>query len=177
MGARLASGSLALTPLLAPRLPADPAAAFRQGTSPFAWPFWGRSWLSPQPGLVDALAFALRDQGIRDLESGRAAHALAAFRLVLAREGNPPRPETLALAANAALRAGHGAEAADLLSRSPAPCHPWILFVRVEAGEDDASGCVPAHVLDRFRASVRAAGERGWPVSAWEREAARAARR
>lgn len=176
VGARLESGSLGLTPPLAPRPPANPAAAFRQGASRFAWPYWGRSWLSPQPGLEDALAVALRDQATRDLESGRPARAYATFELVLEREAGAPQVETLALAANAALRAGLRGEAEGLLSRSPAPCHPWTLFVRIESGED-VSGCIPPHLLAGFRASVEAASRRGWPVSAWERGTAGARRR
>ncbi len=176
VGARLASGSLGLTPPLAPRLPASPSAAFRQGTSPFAWPFWGRSWSSPQPGLEDALSLALRDQATRDLDSGRPARAYAAFGLVLEREAGRPQVETLALAANAALRAGLGKEAEGLLSRSPAPCHPWILFVRIESGED-VSGCVPPHLHAGFRASAASASRRGLSVSAWERETVEARRR
>jgi hypothetical protein len=172
VGARLASGSLGLTPPLAPQLPTNPAAAFRQGVSAFAWPFWGRSWFSPQPGLDDALSFALRDQAVRDLESGRPARAYATLRLVLEREAGKPQVETLALAANGARRAGLEKEAAGLLARSPVPCHPWILFVRIESGED-VSRCVPPHLRASFRASVEAAIRNGWPVSLWERLARR----
>jgi hypothetical protein len=171
---RLAGGALGLTPPLEPEIPPDPAPALVQAVSPFSWPFWGRSFLSPQPGLVDPLSEALGDQAVRDLDLGRTERARRGFLLVLEREGPAPNPRTLALAADAAERSGDPAEAGRLLDRSPEPCHPWVLFVRSGRGED-VSPCVPAGLRAGFLSNVRAARERDLTVSGWARAATRAA--
>lgn len=152
----------------------------RAGQKPFgflpeAGPQGGICGQSESLGLRQA-RLALEDESERRVRAGRPARAYATFGLVLEREAGLPQAETLALAANAALRAGLRKEAEGLLSRSPAPCHPWILFVRIESGED-VSGCVPPHLHAGFRASAEAASRRGLSVNAWEREAAEARRR
>ncbi len=153
---RLAGGALGLTPPLAPVIPPDPAPTFVQAVSPFSWPFWGRSFLSPQPGLVDPLSEALGDQAVRDLDAGRTVRAEKGLpsRPGARRPGSHPR--SLALAADAAARSGNPAEAGRLLGLSPEPCHPWILFVRSGRGEDVAP-CVPAGLRAGFLSNVRAA--------------------
>lgn len=136
----------------------------------FSWPFWGRSLLSKPPGVLDPLAEALRDQAVRDLDTGDAPRARRALDLVLAREGAAAAPRTLALAAEAALEAGDAAAARRMLDRSPKPCHAWIVYVRMEIGED-ASACVPADRRGLWLANTSRALAAGRTVSAWAREA------
>ncbi|HQP84709.1 MAG TPA: hypothetical protein PLL76_00515 [Thermoanaerobaculia bacterium] len=169
VGGRLESGALRLAPPFRPRRPAAPAAVYRQAVSSFSWPFWGRSFLAVEPGLVDPLAFALRDQGIRDLESGNPRRADDRFRLLLEREGPDADPRSLALAADAAAGAGDPARARELLGRCPDPCHPWVLFVHEKLG-DEMPGCPSS---SRSAGNEASAGRRGpeiRPVSAWARE-------
>lgn len=170
---RVADGALGLAPPLAPAPPATPSAPFAQAVSPFGWPFWGRSFLAPQPGLVDPLSFALTDQAVADLDAGRLARARRRLGLVLEREGASPDPRTLALAADAALSDGDADASRRLLARSPEPCHPWVLFVRAGLGADVA-GCIPAEYRDGFLANVDGARRAGLRVSGWARAASRA---
>ena len=169
---RLASGALGLTPPLVPPVPRFPGATFSQGVATFTWPFWGRSLVSRPPGLVDPLSEALADQAVRDLDTGRPDRARRALAVVLERQGTTLDPATLALAADAATRSGDAAEAGRLLARSPDPCHPWILFVRVGRG-DDVGACVPDDLRPGFLGSVEWARTRGLPVSGWARQATR----
>jgi hypothetical protein len=169
---RLAAGALDLTPRLAPVPRRDKAGAGAQAISPFTWPFWGRSFFSPPPGSIDPLSAALRDQAVRDLDTGRLPRARRRFAMLLAREGSNPAPWTLALAADAAARAGDDEEAGRLLDRSPEPCHPWILYVRAGRGED-VSDCVPAAHRAGFLSNVEDARRLGRTVSGWARQAVR----
>jgi hypothetical protein len=171
---RLAAGALDLTPRLAPVPRREEAGATAQAVSPFTWPIWGRSFLSPPPGSLDPLSLALKDQAVRDLDTGRLPRARRRFAMLLAREGARPAPRTLALAADAAARAGDAEEAARLLGLSPEPCHPWVLYVRAGRGED-VSACVPAAHRAGFLSSVETARRLGRTVSGWAREAARPA--
>lgn len=171
---RLAAGTLDLTPPLEPKPRTETAGATAQAVSPFTWPFWGRSFLSPPPGSLDPLSLVLRDQGVRDLDAGRLPRARRRLGMLLLREEARPSPRTLALAADAAARAGDDAAAGRLLARSPEPCHPWVLYVRAGRGED-VSACVPAAHRARFHSSVGEARRLGRTVSAWARETARPA--
>jgi hypothetical protein len=169
--ARVRADGLGLRPPLE-LPPAQPrAASLAEVAPPFTWPFWGRAFGAPPPGLVDPLSKALVDQAVRDLDVREPRRARQALAVVLARRSSP-EPRTLALAAEAATRAGEDAEARALLDRSPEPCHPWVLFVRVERREDVAS-CVPQELADGFLSGVRRSLSRGEPVSAWARESAR----
>ena len=169
VGLRLESGALRLTPPFRPRRPAAPSAVYRQAVSPFSWPVWGRSFLAAEPGLVDPLAFALRDQGIRDLESGNPRRADDRFRLLLEREGPGADPRSLALAADAAAGAGDPARARELLGRCPDPCHPWVLFVREKLG-DEMPECPSSSGRAGSAASEGRYGRESRPVSVWARE-------
>jgi len=171
---RVAGGALRLAPPLAPPPPATPSAPFAQAVSPFAWPFWGRSFVSPQPGLVDPLAVALRDQAVADVDTGRFERARHRLGVLLAREGRIPDARTLALAADAAAGAGDPREASRLLSRAADPCHPWVLYVRAGLGSD-VSACLPAEYRDGFLANLDAARRAGLRVSGWARAASRPA--
>jgi len=171
---RVAGGALRLAPPLAPPPPATPSAPFAQAVSPFAWPFWGRSFVSPQPGLVDPLAVALHDQAVADVDTGRFERARRRLELLLTREGRVPDARTLALAADAAAGAGDPREAGRLLSRAADPCHPWVLYVRTGLGSD-VSACLPAEYRDGFLANVDAARRAGLRVSGWARAASRPA--
>ena len=170
---RVANGALRLRPPLVPAPPATPSGVFVQAVSPFRWPFWGRSFLAPQPGLVDPLSFALTDQAVADLDAGRLVRARQRLDLVLEREGPSPDPRTLSLAADAALSYGDPDAARRLLDRSPDPCHPWVLFVRAGLGTDVAP-CVPAEHRAGFVEGVERARSGGLRVSGWARRATRA---
>lgn len=167
---RLLTNGLDLRPPLRPVEGPAAEEAVSRALPPFSWPFWGRSLLSRAPGVFDPLAEGLRDQAVRDLDTGDAPRARRALDVVLAREESGADPRTLALAAEASLRAGDAAEASRLLGRSPKPCHSWIVYVRMERGED-ASACVPAERRELWLASAGRALAARKTVSAWAREA------
>lgn len=173
VGRRVADGALRLLPPLTPDLPREPSATFVQAVSAFSWPFWGRSFLSPPPGLADPFSEALFDQAVRDVDAGRTARARRRLGLVLEREGAAPDARTLAVAADAATKASDPLEAGRLLARAPEPCHPWILFVRTER-EEDVSPCVPVELRQGFLSNAAEARRLGLSVSAWARRATRA---
>ena len=170
---RLAGGALRLEPPCVPAVGEEPTGVLAQAVSRFAWPFWGRSFLSPQPGAPDPLSDALLDQGVRDLDARRPERARRALAIVLERQSGSPETRTLALAADAAQRAGDPADATRLLARAPEPCHPWVLYVRAGRGED-VSACVPEELRAGFLASVEGAVRLGVSVSGWARAARRA---
>ncbi len=59
----------ALDPPFRATMPVQPKAVFRAAVSPFRWPFWGRSWLSPDGNAVDPYLDALFDQALRAAET------------------------------------------------------------------------------------------------------------
>lgn len=167
VAARLAARGLDLTPSFRPLPPAAPAAAYVQATSPFAWPFWGRSWVAPAPGLADPLDEARADQLVRALDTRRWDRALALAREHVARRAND---ESLALAAEAAQLSGRSDEAAGYLARASDGCHPWHLFVKRRRSEP-LDACLPAELRAGFLAGVDAAHLEGIALTAWARRA------
>lgn len=156
-----------IDPPFTPVRPAFPGAAYRAATSPFLWPFWGRSWLAPDAGATDPYRLALRDQTIRALDLGKKERAFT-LGSALARAPRPD-PADVALAAEAALSLGRADEADRLLSASAEPCHPWVAFVELSRGRTPP--CLPEDVRAGFRAGVEAARARGVGLTGWARAA------
>ena len=167
-GGRLLAHGLDLRPPLSPVASPATARTASRALPAFSWPFWGRSLLSRPPDALDPLAESLLDQAVRDLETNDAPRARRTLRVVLDREGTGAAPRTLALAAEAAVRTGDPSEAGRLLDRSPSPCHPWVVYVRMERDAEGAA-CVPAEHRERWLAAVRPALAARVPVSAWAR--------
>lgn len=133
----------------------SPDEVLAAASSPFAWPFWGRSWVAPLPGGVDPWRLALRDQAARALDLRRPERAAALASWLLA---GGAAPKDIALAAAAALALGKGAEADRLLALSPDACHPWVLFVKAQR-DSDLTCLSPAERAGLSAAASRAARE------------------
>jgi hypothetical protein len=160
-----------LTPPFLPAWPPQPAPALVSCGWPLAWTFWGRSFVSPLPGLVDPYRQAMRDQAVRAVDQKELGRASRLSRELMETGGKPPDPFDVALAAEAELNRGSPEEADRLLAKSPEPCHPWINFVRVERGSD--LPCLPEPTRTLFLQGVKNARAAGLPLTGWARAALR----
>lgn len=148
-------------------------------TRPWRWPHWGRAWREGNPpppadtvaerpfGGVHPDRLALRDQAVRalDLLDFRRARALGEELLRTGPE--PPDPRDLALAAEAASRAGDAETAGRLVGRSDAPCHYAVLYVKARLGGD--FGCLPPSMREPFERNVLASQRAGLSLTEWSR--------
>jgi hypothetical protein len=160
-----------LAPPFLPAWPPEPAPALVSGTSPLAWAFWGRSFVSPLPGLVDPYRQAMRDQTVRAVDLRDLGRASRLARELMETDGKPPDAFDVALGAEAELLSNRPEEADRLLAMSPEPCHPWINFVRAERGSD--LPCLPEPTRTLFLQGVKAARAAGLPLTGWARAALR----
>jgi hypothetical protein len=156
-----------LTPSFVPAWPPQPAPALVACTSPLAWAFWGRSFVSPLPGLVDPYRQAMRDQAVRAIDEKEFARASRLSRELMETGGKPPDPQDVALAAEAELASANIEEAGRLLAKSPEPCHPWINFVRAERESDVP--CLPEPTRGLFLQGVKNASGAGLRLTGWAR--------
>jgi hypothetical protein len=163
-----------LAPPFVPTRSAAPGPSLAAALSGFRWPFWGRSFIAPAAGLVDPYRLALRDQAIRAIDIGDFPRAARLGAELVEGRGGLLDPFDVAVAAEAALRAGRPEEADRLLARSADGCHPWINFVRWERGGD--LSCIEEPVRSGFVQGLEAARAARLPLTGWARAAQRARR-
>jgi hypothetical protein len=156
-----------LDPPFAIAWPERPAPAVAAAGAPFAWPFWGRAWLAPQAGTADPWRDALFDQTVRALDMKANERALA-----LGTRLGEPGPvaadaRACAMAADAARLLGRTEAARDLLAKSPEPCHPWVVNVRLLLG--GGLDCVGEAQREGFVRNVEGARAAGLSLPGWAR--------
>ncbi len=156
-----------LDPPFAITWPDRPAPSVAAAESSFGWPFWGRSFLAPLAGTADPWRGALYDQTVRALDLGRSGRALRLGTLLASPGPLPPDPRAVAMAADAARLLGRPDEAEALLGKSPEPCHPWVVNVRLFLGGE--LDCIPDAQRPAFRRNAEGARAAGLSLPGWAR--------
>ena len=151
--------------------PERPAPALAAAGSPFAWPFWGRAFLAPQPGTADPWRGALLDQAVRALDLKRSERAASLAARLTAPSPVATDPRVAAIGAEAVRLLGRPDEARALLEKSPEPCHPWVVHVRFLLG--GGLDCVPEAEREGAGLGIESARAQGLSLPAWGRAVSR----